>query len=306
MLPDWDMFHSLHPAAEYHASARAISGGPVYVSDAPGKHNFDLLKKLVLPDGSILRAQLPGRPTKDCLFSDPARDGVSLLKIWNMNKYTGVLGVYNCQGAAWNTIERKNTFHQTGSEAITGLVRGCDVHLIGDVAMDPEWNGDSAIYSHGSGELITLPSNAAMPISLKVLEHDIFTVTPIKVLAPGFNFAPLGLIDMFNAGGAIEALKYEVKGGARLCELEDGYRGEGNELAGERVENLSGELVAMVRMEVKGCGRFGAYSSAKPRKCTVGLTMVEFEYDSVSGLVTLNLDHMPEEDKKFHIVEVEL
>lgn len=31
MLPDWDMFHSLHPAAEYHASARAISGGPVYV-----------------------------------------------------------------------------------------------------------------------------------------------------------------------------------------------------------------------------------------------------------------------------------
>lgn len=31
MQPDWDMFHSLHPAAEYHASARAISGGPVYV-----------------------------------------------------------------------------------------------------------------------------------------------------------------------------------------------------------------------------------------------------------------------------------
>uniref|UniRef100_A0A5B6YU46 galactinol--sucrose galactosyltransferase n=1 Tax=Davidia involucrata TaxID=16924 RepID=A0A5B6YU46_DAVIN len=123
MQPDWDMFHSHHPAAEYHASARAVSGGPVYVSDAPGKHNFDVLKKLVLPDGSILRARLPGRPTKDCLFSDPARDGVSLLKIWNMNKYTGVLGVYNCQGAAWNSIERKNTFHQTGSEAMTGCTR---------------------------------------------------------------------------------------------------------------------------------------------------------------------------------------
>lgn len=44
-------------------------------SDAPGKHNFELLKKLVLPDGSILRARLPGRPTRDCLFTDPARDG---------------------------------------------------------------------------------------------------------------------------------------------------------------------------------------------------------------------------------------
>lgn len=56
-------------------------------SDAPGNHNFDLLKKLVLPDGSILRARLPGRPTKDCLFSDPARDGVrSVLK--NVNCFT--------------------------------------------------------------------------------------------------------------------------------------------------------------------------------------------------------------------------
>lgn len=45
-------------------------------SDAPGKHNFDVLKKLVLPDGSILRARLPGRPSRDCLFSDPTRDGV--------------------------------------------------------------------------------------------------------------------------------------------------------------------------------------------------------------------------------------
>jgi len=44
-------------------------------SDKPGNHNFELLKKLVLPDGSVLRARLPGRPTVDCLFSDPARDG---------------------------------------------------------------------------------------------------------------------------------------------------------------------------------------------------------------------------------------
>lgn len=46
------------------------------VSDKPGNHNFELLKKIVLPDGSVLRAQLPGRPTRDCLFVDPARDGI--------------------------------------------------------------------------------------------------------------------------------------------------------------------------------------------------------------------------------------
>lgn len=43
-------------------------------------HNFDLLKKLVLPDGSVLRAQLPARPTLDSLFVDPARDGTRFVK----------------------------------------------------------------------------------------------------------------------------------------------------------------------------------------------------------------------------------
>ncbi|XP_038878259.1 probable galactinol--sucrose galactosyltransferase 6 isoform X2 [Benincasa hispida] len=304
MQPDWDMFHSLHSAAEYHASARAISGGPVYVSDAPGKHNFELLKKLVLPDGSVLRASLPGRPTRDCLFSDPARDGVSLLKIWNLNKFTGVIGIYNCQGAAWNSQERKNTFHDTNSDAITGYVKGRDVHAISEVATDPDWNGDCAFYRHCSGDLITLPYNSALPVSLKVLDFDVFTITPIKVLAPGFSFAPLGLIDMYNAGGAIEGLKYEVKDGAELVEA-DGVS-EGNEVVGGRPENRSSELVGIVHLEVKGCGRFGAYSSAKPRRCTVDSSVVEFGYDSESGLVTLGIDKLPEGDLKVHDVKIEL
>ncbi|KAK4369945.1 hypothetical protein RND71_009420 [Anisodus tanguticus] len=272
--------------------------------DAPGKHNFDVLRKLVLPDGTILRARLPGRPTKDSLFSDPSRDGVSLLKIWNMNKYTGVLGVYNCQGAAWSTIERKNTFHKTNSEAITGYIRGRDVHFISEAAVDPNWSGDCVLYSHGSAELVVLPYNAAMPVSFKILEHETYTVTPIKVLAPGFSFAPLGLIDMYNGGGAIEGLKYEVKAGAELSELEAGYQGEGNLVAEDRIENLSTEAVAVVSMEVKGCGQFGAYSSVKPRKCSVGGDMVDFTYDSDSGLLTLNLVDMPPADQKVHIVEV--
>ncbi|XP_022987599.1 probable galactinol--sucrose galactosyltransferase 6 isoform X2 [Cucurbita maxima] len=288
MLPDWDMFHSLHPAAEYHASARAISGGPVYVSDAPGNHNFELLKKLVLPDGSVLRARLPGRPTRDCLFSDPARDGVSLLKIWNLNKFTGVVGIYNCQGAAWNSRERKNTFHDTNSDALTGYVKGRDVHAISEVAADSDWNGDCAFYRNLSGELVTLPYNSALPVSLKVLAFDVFTITPIKVLAPGFTFAPIGLIDMFNAGGAIDGLKYEVKVGSELS------------------ENRSSELVGIVHLEVKGCGRFGAYSSAKPRRCTVDSSEVEFGYESESGLVTFGIDKLPKGDLKVHDVKIEL
>ncbi|KAL7097060.1 hypothetical protein ACP275_10G119100 [Erythranthe tilingii] len=278
MQPDWDMFHSVHPAAEYHGSARALSGGSVYVSDKPGKHNFDLLRKLVLPDGTILRARFPGRPTKDCLFSDPTRDGVSLLKIWNMNKYSGVLGVYNCQGASWNSVERKNTFHQAtiSTEPITGYIKGGDVHLISETALDANWDGKVALYSYMKGNITILPYDVAVPVSLKVLEHEILTVTPVKILAPGSSFAPLGLIDMFNGGGAIQGLKYE-----------EGENG-------------------VVYLEVKGCGRFGAYSLTKPKKCTIGSSAVDFEYDSGSGLLTLNLEEMPLEHQKVHYIVIEL
>ena len=49
---------------------------PVLIcSDKPGVHDFNVLKKLVLPDGSILRARYAGRPTRDCLFNDPVMDG---------------------------------------------------------------------------------------------------------------------------------------------------------------------------------------------------------------------------------------
>lgn len=44
-------------------------------SDKPGQHDFKVLKRLVLSDGSVLRAKYPGRPTRDCLFIDPVMDG---------------------------------------------------------------------------------------------------------------------------------------------------------------------------------------------------------------------------------------
>lgn len=45
-----------------------------FFSDESDHHNFELLKKLVFPDGSILRARFSGRPTRDCLFIEPVMD----------------------------------------------------------------------------------------------------------------------------------------------------------------------------------------------------------------------------------------
>lgn len=128
-LPDFDMFQSRHPAAEIHAAARAVSGGPVYVSDAPGSHGFDLLKKLVLPDGTVLRCRLPGRPTRDCLFKDVMRDDKSLLKIWNVNVGTGVVGVFNIQGSSWDRTRRRFVTHASAPPPLMTTVRVTDIDV---------------------------------------------------------------------------------------------------------------------------------------------------------------------------------
>ncbi|XP_058740464.1 stachyose synthase-like [Vicia villosa] len=79
--PDWDMFQSDNVCAKFHAGSRAICAGPVYVSDNFGSHDFDLIKKLVFPDGTIPKCIYFPLPTRDCLFKNPLFDSKTVLKI---------------------------------------------------------------------------------------------------------------------------------------------------------------------------------------------------------------------------------
>ncbi|XP_062081338.1 probable galactinol--sucrose galactosyltransferase 1 [Humulus lupulus] len=159
-------FRMLEPASNGRipCSTRAVGGCAIYVSDKSGQHDFNLLKKLVLPDGSILRARLPGRPTRDCLFSDPARDGKNLLKIWNMNAISGVVGAFNCQGAGWCKVGKKNLIHDEHPGTFTGVIRARDVNYLHKVAHD-DWSGDAVIFSHLGGEVVYLPKDASLPVT---------------------------------------------------------------------------------------------------------------------------------------------
>uniref|UniRef100_A0A1D1Y521 galactinol--sucrose galactosyltransferase n=1 Tax=Anthurium amnicola TaxID=1678845 RepID=A0A1D1Y521_9ARAE len=279
MQPDWDMFHSLHPAAEYHGAARAVGGCAIYVSDKPGHHNFELLKKLVLPDGSVLRAQLPGRPTIDCLFNDPARDGTSLLKIWNVNKCSGVIGVFNCQGAGWCKVAKKTRIHDASPGTLTGTVSARDVDVLPQVA-GPNWSGQVVVYAYRSGEVVRLPKGATIPVTLKVLEYELFHICPLKEITSAISFAPIGLLDMFNASGAVEQIEIRMSSAVQ-------------QLDGEVHSNLSNSLsqsrapTATVVLMVRGCGRFGAYSSQRPLRCTLDSVDTEFGYDGETGLLTV-------------------
>nr|XP_043606916.1 probable galactinol--sucrose galactosyltransferase 5 [Erigeron canadensis] len=251
--PDWDMFQSTHPCAEFHAASRAISGGPIYISDTVGKHNFDLLKSLALPDGSILRCQSYALPTRDCLFEDPLHDGKTMLKIWNLNKFTGVIGAFNCQGGGWSREARANKGFSECSCVVTSTFRPTDV----------EWqNGKSpinvddvqafGIYMFQEKKLILAKPGDNIKIALEPFKFELATVSPVTVLGHNsIQFAPIGLINMLNSGGAIQSVAFK-----------SGVDG-----------------TCMVHVGMKGAGEMRAFASKEPSGCYINGENVEFNYE---------------------------
>ncbi|KAL7098370.1 hypothetical protein ACP275_09G013200 [Erythranthe tilingii] len=261
VVPDWDMFQSHHHTAEFHGAARAVGGCAVYVSDKPGMHNFEILKKLVLHDGSILRAKYAGRPTRDCLFVDTVMDGKSLLKIWNLNNYSGIIGIFNCQGAGiWSMRSGPEKNPNSSSLVLSGCVSSQDIDFLREVA-DESWTGNCAVYAFHTGSVSRLSKEESFQVSIATLECEIFTVSPIRVVNESVEFAPIGLIEMYNSGGAIEGLSFTTEPSG--CNI---------------------------RVKARGCGRFGAYSSKKPIYCTVDEERQAFTYDSDNGFLVIKLE----------------
>src|SRR5215471_4690447 len=158
--PDWDMFQSGHPMGAFHAAGRAVSGGPVYVSDKPAEQDFGVLRKLVLSDGSILRARDIGRPTRDCIYHDPTREKV-LLKVFNVNLEAAVIGVFNARYSA----------EETAPELVEGTVSPADVE--GDWSARELAAGEFAIYAHYAGTLARVGYQAELPVRLAALAAEV-------------------------------------------------------------------------------------------------------------------------------------
>ncbi|MFA6962693.1 MAG: Sip1-related alpha-galactosidase [Opitutaceae bacterium] len=199
MQPDWDMFQSAHERGSYHAAARAISGGPVYVSDKVGAHDFDLLRKLVLSDGTVLRTDLPGRPSPDCLFADPTREAVAL-KLFNLNGDCGVVGIFNA----------RPTSGDGQSKCLGCRVSPKDI---------PPLAGENFVgFAHCRNTAWLATSNAGTEFQLGEGEWEIVTYAPVE-----HGFAAIGLADKLNSAGAL--VSREWHGSDRVyLRLRDGGR----------------------------------------------------------------------------------
>ncbi|KAF3784388.1 Galactinol--sucrose galactosyltransferase [Nymphaea thermarum] len=248
--PDWDMFQSTHPCAAFHAASRAISGGPIYVSDSVGDHDFRLLKTIVLPDGSILRCNFYALPTRDCLFQDPLHDGQTILKIWNLNKFTGVLGAFNCQGGGWCRKERKNKCFSQYSHQIKASAKPVDIEWSkGKDPISVDGVYLFAVYLFQVKKLVLLKPQENIDIELQPFDFELLTISPVKSFTTkDIKFAPIGLVNMLNTGGAIQMVDYN-------------------------------ENEATVSIKVKGHGEMRIFASENPKSCRINGEEVEHSYE---------------------------
>lgn len=90
---DYDMFWTHHETATVSAVLRAISGGPIYISDEVGKTDANVLKPLVTKDGDIWRFDTAAMVTKDLFYTD-CTDAETPLKVWNKSGENFVLAAF--------------------------------------------------------------------------------------------------------------------------------------------------------------------------------------------------------------------
>ena len=94
MWCDWDMWWTDDSQAIKNSVLRAISGGPIYVSDTAERSRRKVLVPLCLSDGRILRTDAPAVPTFDCIFSDFEHAEVPF-KTWSHSGDTYYVAAFN-------------------------------------------------------------------------------------------------------------------------------------------------------------------------------------------------------------------
>ncbi|MDY3845598.1 MAG: Sip1-related alpha-galactosidase [Eubacteriales bacterium] len=160
---DWDMFQSVHEFADFHAKARAISGGPVYVSDGEGEHDFEIFSRLTTSDGRTLRCPTTARPSAESMFCNFDTDNRALI-IENKNKYGEVIGAFSPKTE-------------------------------GDVSVTVKARDGYVLHSFGKKDFVL---NEDFTDTLAAKSAEIYTLMPICD-----SLAVFGLTDKYNSGAAI-------------------------------------------------------------------------------------------------------
>ena len=81
LWPDHDMFHSSdEQIGEAMAVTKALSGGPIYLSDDPAEFVPEVITPLGYADGQLIRPEAPGVPLPESIFNDALYEAKQVYK----------------------------------------------------------------------------------------------------------------------------------------------------------------------------------------------------------------------------------
>jgi raffinose synthase len=180
VFPDFDMFQSHNPNGVYHAIARTINNGPIYLTDVPGKQNFDILNKIVFKDGKSIRASSALMPSEDCLFQ---LQDARLFKTQSMAGTAGLLGLFNV----------------ADSDKVQGGFKAADVNGIK--------GNQFVLYEYFRGKAHVTDKNTPFKVDLPRLGYELVYVLPVTK-----GFAAFGLVNKYNAPATIVSEQWNGNG----------------------------------------------------------------------------------------------
>ncbi|KAJ3488872.1 hypothetical protein NLG97_g6108 [Lecanicillium saksenae] len=198
VVPDWDMFQTVHEFADYHAAARCLSGGPIYITDIPGQHNIELLNQFTalttLGKSAILRPSVVG------IAMDPYLefDSGALLKIGSFHGSASggisIMGVFQTSEARKSWLTALKEFRGV-TQATSYVVRA---YTTGRVSKPAQFTEDY------SPSVVTVPS---------LQGYEIYCAYELKRFSSeqwgDISVASLGLIDKMAGCAAIESSSIE-------------------------------------------------------------------------------------------------
>jgi Raffinose synthase or seed imbibition protein Sip1 len=196
---DWDMFQtSVRGVGSFHAAARCISGGPIFITDSPGQHDIQLIKQMTA------RSPLYGSSTGPLHCLTPRRDGEACEFF---SGYTSKRLLRLISSHAHEQIIFMSLFN-VSTETIQEISDPSECY------QNDERSG-YVLHGFRSGRLEEFPDSHAskhlLQVTLRPLEWEILCFVGTFTFKDDYNrqyrMAPLGLVGKMTGAAAVQSWK---------------------------------------------------------------------------------------------------
>lgn len=280
VLPDWDMFQSSHPYSGFHAAARCLSGGPIYITDTPGEHDVGLIHQMTAlnPRGQTVILRPSGIGKTMGVYDKYDERGVLKIGVYDgkSDVGTGLLGVFNIAESEISFILPITKF--PGVNAPDSTAEGAGVS-------EKKW----IVRSHMTRR-VTSPIHPSDPIqpdnllqcTLAIRGYDVWSALPVHSFKlPGsgssLDIALIGLLGKFTGACAIIESSFNLTESTSDTQSQTGPR-------------------LKVHVQVKALGVLGIWLSdvqSSSRKVDDLMVMIQGR-PIPDHVVRFNTEHVPE------------